>query len=328
MNWWGEQRTGYFLFSIDTELAWGVFGKFDPNAFSAERERETVNRLLGILDEFKIAATWAVVGGMFEEKYEGSPLVDVARWLEQYPASYEMVRHNSPLLYGPDIVETLLARRDQHEIAFHGFTHRLFDEQTMSEQEARLEIETWLSVAQRWGVVPRSVTFPRSRVGFLDLFREHGFLCYRDDNLLSGAYARPVIRKVFRRWPHSLYALTAVPLQEASLSPSGLICLPSSFELFGFNRRVERVLDRAGLHNLRLQTLVRSIRQAGAQRKMVHMYAHPYDFRTPFDFERLRFVLRHVAAEVQRGTLRSVTMADLVEAIRPAGASGRAVPGE
>ena len=316
MNWLAEQQRGCFLFSVDTELAWGFFDHFDPGAFTAARERETINRLLDILDEFNITATWAVVGGMFEERYQGSALGSpVTNWLRQYPDFYDLVTNGSPLLYGPDIIDLLPNRGARHEIGFHGFTHRLFNERTMSEREARAEIELWLSVAGKHNIIPRSVTFPRSRVGFLDLFQEYGFLCYRDDSMRVKGSTLPLIGRAFRRWPKSMSAVVGVPIHEATRSPGGLACLLASQSLFGFNQHLERLLDGVGVPNLRLLTLARAIRQAGVRKKAIHLVVHPYEFRTGLDFEKLRFVLRQVAVEVERGTLRSVAMADVAQAV-------------
>jgi hypothetical protein len=309
---------GHFLFSIDTELAWGFFDGLDARRFSAEGERKTIGRLLDILDEFNIRATWAVVGAMMADGYEDDNAALFEDWQEKYPAFHALVRNNSPLLYGLDILEMLRARGGRHEIAFHGFTHRLLDERYMREQEARAEIEKWLLVARRHGIAGRSVTYPRSRIGFLNLLREYGFLCYRGDTLLPGFYRLPVVGKVPRRLQYYLAAAMSPQVYDPVVSRSGLVNLPASFWLFGFNRRLERFLGRLNLDNLRFFGLVNGIKKAARQNKTIHVFAHPYEFESPQDFEKLRFVLRHVAVEVERGALRSVTMADLAEAVQDA----------
>ena len=62
-----RSQTGYFLLSLDTELAWGHHDNFRPEMFSADggRERQAIELILEALDEFNIKATWAVVGHLF-----------------------------------------------------------------------------------------------------------------------------------------------------------------------------------------------------------------------------------------------------------------------
>jgi predicted deacetylase len=78
-------------------------------------------------------------------------------------------------------IRTLIAHIQErgHEIGFHGYTHQVFDESTMTRAEAEIQIREWLNIAKRKGVIPLSVCFPRNRVGHLDAFRENGFICYR-----------------------------------------------------------------------------------------------------------------------------------------------------
>jgi peptidoglycan/xylan/chitin deacetylase (PgdA/CDA1 family) len=307
--------TGYFLLSIDTELAWGFFDRFEPGRFSADRERDTVSRLLDILDEYHITATWAVVGAMFAAKSEEDTLALTTDWRDEYPAFFELIRDGSALLCGADIVEVLCRRGARHEIAFHGFTHRLFDERTMTEETARSEIEAWLASARPRGITPRSVTFPRSRMGFLRLFHEYGFLCYRNDHLRRGAYSLPVVGRAFRRFEPHLAGLSAPSLYDATIGPAGLVSIPAGRWLFGASRRSERVLDSLHLNHLRLLALMSAVRKAAREKRVIHVYVHPYEFQTEKDYAKLRLLLSRVSLEIQQGTIQSVAMKDLAQIV-------------
>src|SRR3990172_3955205 len=119
-----KAQTGYFLFSLDTELAWGYFDmdRLRSERFSSDgsRERRAIDRLLDILDEFNIVATWALVGHLFYEKCEKCDLCPILEWQGKYRSFEQIYETNAPLWYGADVVETLLARGGRHEIAFHG----------------------------------------------------------------------------------------------------------------------------------------------------------------------------------------------------------------
>ena len=109
-----SNKTGYFLFSLDTELAWGYFDldrlrleKYSPDG---SRERKAISRLLDLLDEFDIAATWAVVGHLFYDKCEKCDICPVLEWQGKHRSFEEIYETNAPLWYGADLLEMLLAR--------------------------------------------------------------------------------------------------------------------------------------------------------------------------------------------------------------------------
>jgi hypothetical protein len=61
--------------------------------------------------------------------------------------------------------------------------------------------------------------------------------------------------------------------------------------------------------------MAKAVRRAAHERKVVHFWAHPWDFRTEQDFDKLKFLLDHVAQHVDSGTLRSVGMSELAEIV-------------
>lgn len=308
------EKVGYFLFSLDTELAWGHFDCFRPEMFSADgsRERDAVRGILALCEEFGITATWACVGQLFSDRY---PEVDSypEAWRGRYPAFEALYRAGHPLLHGGDVVQMLLDRADRHEIAFHGFTHSVFSEHQMSAADASDEIRNWLQAARERTAAPTTVVFPRNRVGHLRIFKEAGFNCYRGVEPRTRAHNLPLIGKGFRRFEELSSILTPPIYDLPQPDDSGMVNLPGSRWLFGFNRRADRLLDAAGPGLLRMRPIVEGVRRAAAQGKIIHVWAHPYEFQTGADFEKLRYVLSAVAEEVQRGTMQSVSMAALAQ---------------
>jgi hypothetical protein len=310
-----QNETGYFLFSLDTELAWGHFDCFRPQMFSrdGQRERRAVQWLLDVFDEFNITATWAIVGQLFHERYAARDAYPGLTWLEQYPAFAQLYKSNSPLLYGADIIEYLRKRGARHEIGFHGYTHKVFDENRLSKAEAEAEIQVWLNEAQCKNIAPRTVIFPRNKVGHLDLFQKYGFTCYRGVELTPAFYGLPLLGCGFRRYYYYLAAISTPIVYEGKPARSGLVNLPSSRWLFGFNRKLDRGLDALNLQTLRMYKIVQGIKQAAREKKIIHIWAHPYEFQTPKDIEKLRYLLKHVAEEVKQGRMQSIGMAELAE---------------
>ena len=305
---------GYFLFSLDTELAWGHFDCYRPSLFSGDgsRERHAIRQVLALCDEFGISATWALVGQLFNDRY---PQVDTypEAWRGLYPEFEALYRAGHPLLHGGDVIQMLVESTDQHEIAFHGFTHAVFDEQEMDAASARDEIAAWMQAACDRVSPPTTVIFPRNRVGHLPVFREAGFTCYRGVEPALRAHKLPLIGKAFRRYPELSSAFVPPLYDLPQPDDSGLVNLPGSRWLFGFSRSADRLLDAAGQGHWRMQSIVAGIQQAATQAKIIHVWCHPYEFRTEADFDRLRQVLAAVEHEVRRGAMRSVTMSALAQ---------------
>jgi hypothetical protein len=310
-----REETGYFLFSLDTELAWGHYelDRRRSKIFSPDgsRERRSVELLLDVFDRLGIVATWAVVGHLFYAKCEECDICPVLDWEGKYRSFEDVYKTDNPLWYGADVIETLLARGSQHEIAFHGYTHEVFDENTMSEEAARMEIQEWLRLAKRKGVVAETVIFPRDVAGHLNVFKEAGFICYRSEEDLPRLFTLRYVGSLVKTIDHVL-SLSAPPLYELNgLEFSGLANLRSSQYFFGFNRKVEIILDSVNLHRLRIKRMIKGVKKAADEKKIIHIWAHPWGFQTKKDIEKLCYLLGYVSDEVSNGRIRSVGMADL-----------------
>ena len=65
---------GVFTLSLDFELIWGTLDLFGPDRFrrACEVERSVVfDRLLALLEELEISATWCVLGHLFLDRCGG-----------------------------------------------------------------------------------------------------------------------------------------------------------------------------------------------------------------------------------------------------------------
>jgi hypothetical protein len=146
------------------------------------------------------------------------------------------------------------------------------------------------------------------------VLQEAGFICYRTE----AAY--PLLLRtgyfgvgLFLRSIDHLLALTRIPLYDILQSSKLMVKIGSSQHLFDFHPVVERLLDRMNLHWLRLRRITRGIREAAEQKKMIHIWAHPWEFRTEQDFDKLRYIFECAAQEITQGRMRSVGMAEFAQ---------------
>jgi hypothetical protein len=306
---------GYFIFSLDTELATGHFDCDETRhrIFSQDgsAERKAIYRLINLLKEFNIVGTWSLVGHLFYEACENCEICPMKDWDGMYSSFEEVYKTNNPLWYGSDIIDVLLDGGDGQEIAFHGYSHRIFDEDSMSSQEAKMEVQEWFRVGKRKGVTPSSVTFPRNRVGHLGILREAGMICYRGEPKISPLSTKGHLWK-FLKTIDKILGISQIPIYDLTcIKNNGLVVLQPSEYLFDFNRKVELFLDTANLHNLRIRRIIHGVKRAAKEKKMIHIWAHPFEFRTQKDFSKLRQILISVADEVKAGRMQSVGMAEM-----------------
>jgi hypothetical protein len=307
----------YFIFSLDTELAWGYFDCFQPTMFSTDgqRERRSIRRLLDIFAEYQITATWAVVGYLFQDRFKETVFSSILKNNNISPDFEKLYKNSSPLLYGADVIHEIVTNRLKHEIAFHGYTHRIFDESLMAPSEAKFEIEKWLQAAHHLKVNPESVVFPRNQIGHLELFKKNRFICYRGVELMPAVYSYPLIGRLFRYLYDLISALSEPVVYDAIIDSTGLVNLPSSRWLFGFSRRLDKILDSMHLSKLRFKRILAGIKRAIDEKKIIHLWAHPYEFQTMADFKKLRYLLSFVSQEVNSGRLTCISMGKLAHQI-------------
>ena len=311
------QDHGYFLFSLDTELATGLFDfnetrrqRFSPDG---SLERKAIYQLIDLCDEFNIVGTWALVGHLFYEACEECEICPMQEWRGKYSSFEEVYKTSNPLWYGADVVEALLNRGVKQEIAFHGYSHKIFDESLMSPQDAKLEVQEWLRVGKRKNIIPRAVTFPRNRAGHLDLLKKMGMICYRGEAVVS-----PLSRNG-RLWKYlktidKILGLSNVPIFDLTCQENhGLVVLRPSEYLFDINRKIELFLDSIHLHHLRIRRIIRGIHRAAEEKKIIHIWAHPCEFKTQKDFSKLHQIFMAVSDEMKQGRMQSVGMTEMAK---------------
>ena len=308
---------GYFLFSLDTEL--GV-GYFDHDVerhrlFSKDgvTERQRIQRVLELCEKYHIHGTWAIVGHLFFKQCEYCEHCLVKKWKGKYQSYEEAYGTSHPLWYGPDVVKKIQNTGVFQEIGFHGHTHETFD--TMSDDQAQLEIEEWKRVAERFGIKATSVIFPRDRVGKLALLHANGFNAYRRDVDLSLLIRNRFFGRYLKTLDHILGISTAPSYPLDAVHDEGMLRLTASQHLFAFNRGVDRVLDRLGLTHLRIRRIIRGIKRAARRGEMFHFWAHPWEFETAGDVEKLERILSTVERLVESGKMETVTMSQMASII-------------
>lgn len=313
---------GVFTLSLDFELIWGELDLRGPEALreACERERTDVfDRLLELLGQFEIEATWCVVGHLMLDSCAaagGRTHPEIVRpqhawhhgdWLRDDPASDESA---SPTFYARSLLERLLASPVPQEVGCHSFSHVIYGDPGCSEDAARTDLDACVRAARELGVTLRSFAFPRNRVGHLDVLREAGFTCFRGpEPTWHGGGGRGALARA----GHIVDVLTAreAPLVEPR-SVDGLIDIPASMMYFPMHG-VRRHLPVSR----RVKRMVDGVRRAARDGGVFHLWFHPTNlvYEREAAFDGLRATLSAVADARRDGSLEVLPMARLAERV-------------
>jgi peptidoglycan/xylan/chitin deacetylase (PgdA/CDA1 family) len=309
-----------FTLSLDFELIWGTVDHGGPERFrrACEIEREVViDRLLALLAEFEIPATWCIVGHLFLASCaptDGVKHPEIVRpshawadgdWFRYDPCGSEQ---SDPIFYGNRLIEKIRACPVAQEIGCHSFSHVIFGDAGCSRATATSELAECVRLAGERGVTLRSFAFPRNSVGHLYVLREHGFSCYRGPEPVW--YERRRVPHVVKRMGHLVDVITArqppVVLPQEALE--GLWNVPGSMLYFPMHGR-RRHIPTA----LRARRAVKGIERAVAERKIFHLWFHPTNLADETDrmFSGLRSIFERARSLRSAGTLAIAPMGSL-----------------
>jgi peptidoglycan/xylan/chitin deacetylase (PgdA/CDA1 family) len=309
---------GTFVLSLDTELAWGNCwnGQVQRYARHYDRYRESVARIVALLDHYQVPATWAFVGHLLLEACDGRH-ADVLRprypwfageWLAWDPGT-DLRR--DPWWYGRDLLERVRGAQVEHEIATHTFSHLIADDAGCSAEVFDSEIAKCAALHRAAGLPPlRSIVYPNNAIAHLETLPRRGLIAYRGREAGWHARApRPLRRAaalLFRALPFQppVYNLRRRPELR-------LVDVPASMVLLAYDGPRRWVPDYA-----RVRQAERGLQAAERRGSVFHLYFHPYNLASsPRMIRVLEAILQAVSRARAAGRLRASTMGQLAEEV-------------
>lgn len=292
------------VISIDAELGWGFHDLEFPPMDRIESGRSGWQTLLEVFEANDVPATWAVVGHLFLEECDGvhadHPSID--GWFDHERGVW---RDRPDLRFGTDLIRGIIDSPVDHEVAAHSFSHVLFDDPEITREIARAEIEASIDAARSFGIEYDSFVFPRNGVGHRDLLAAYDFSCYRSKE------SRPKSR--LRRTAGKLLSAVdpgRIDLVEPSVDEYGLVDIPPSMFLFGFEGNARRIAETVGTDPIVRQAR-HGIDRASRSDGVFHMWLHPNNLRADRDVERVRSIVEYAAERRADTRLQIETMAQV-----------------
>lgn len=312
---------GIFTISIDTEMAWGTFDRPGHEKFEEayRQSRNIIRRLLDLFETFDISATWAIVGHLFLERCAregGIAHPDIIRpkyswfekdWLSCDPASNLI---NKPTWYGKDIVEDILKASPPQEIGSHSFSHLIFSDPGCSREAAESDITKCIQLARQYGIRLESFVFPRNTVGHLDLLSKHGIKAYRKHHYLEEIKNQPPFITRFKELFRDMIPTTPFVYDVEFDQQNQIAAIPASM-LFRYAFGPSRFI----LPHVRTIKTIKGIRRALRERKIFHLWFHPFNFAWKSEqmFDEFVKILRYASYRKKEGLLDILPLCDITK---------------
>lgn len=302
--------TGLFILSLDTEIAWGTYGTKNLSRASGcfNTYRDYFPRLIALLDQYAIPATWAVVGHLFLDHCDGHPDIPQPHydWMPA-PDSYRdpcTDIERAPWYYGTDIIEQIRAARMPHEIGTHTFTHVIAADPAVSPAMWDAQLRKCAELHAQHGLPMESLVYPRNQIAYTDHLSEYGIIAFRG-NECRWYHDLPRFWKRLCHITDRALAFTPPTYNLSHLKVNDrLVDLPSSQFLMNYDGVRRLIPDSARVRQARL-----GIERAVRRGELFHLWFHPFNLGVnPRMFKVLEQILKLVAQHREAGEMQVMTM--------------------
>ncbi len=317
-----SEEMGTFVFSLDTELAWGTLDLDGANVYREhfERTRENVRRLLNMFERWDVSVTWAFVGHLFLDQCTRNgdaddPHPDVLTpsysWYDDpwHAADPATDLEAAPFWYGPDILDAVLDATPMHEIGCHTFSHPPLADEAVTPEIVRSQLLKCQELASERGLQLRSFAYPRNYVAHTNVLRETGFSSYRGE-ARSWYRNLPGVASRMGHFVDRLIGFTPPVYGEAKIN-SNVVNIPASMFLMPPDG-VRKLIPGSS----RVRQAKRGLAKSADQGAIFHLWFHPWNIGPSAQmFDWLESILAEVDRLRSAGRLRVMTMGALADEV-------------
>jgi peptidoglycan/xylan/chitin deacetylase (PgdA/CDA1 family) len=308
-----NRETGTFVFSLDTELAWGSVhhGGYANHEKEFDRTRYVVDRLLELFESYGIHGTWAVVGKLMLDAEDLDPPITGEGHSLSGTGGYSWRRDGDDhFWHGRDIVDRISSCAVTQEIGSHNYTHMIMGMPGSTAERFDHELKSCKAVAQERHIDLKSFVYPRNEIDHIDVLGQNGFTSYRGV-APSWTWRVPggTAKRLARLADHFLPI--PAPVVTASME-NGVVNIPASYSY----------LHRSGWAryipiSIRVRKSILTMRKAASSAGIFHLWTHPFNIAS--DPGGLLGGLERIFQEYKRlhdsGLIVSRTMSEVAEQV-------------
>ncbi|MFW6003793.1 MAG: polysaccharide deacetylase [Halanaeroarchaeum sp.] len=294
------------MISVDAELGWGFHDVEDPPVDRIEAARDGWRSLVELFERYSVPATWAVVGHLFCDDcdgvhpgHPGSP--------DWFSAERTVWADRPDLRFGTGVLDALLGSHVEHDVGSHTFSHVVADDEWVTRRTFAADVEMGVEAAERRGIGVETFVYPRNYVAHRDVLAENGFLAYRGPRSLPTSSVGRLATKL-----GPAVSSRRVRMVDPSIDEYGLVVVPPSLYLYGFEGSLAAFVDRVWTDPM-LAHARRGIDRAARTEKIFHLWFHPNNLVDARAVDRLEMVLAYLDRTRHETSLRVETMADVAD---------------
>ena len=307
---------GTFVFSLDTEIAWGWIGEKDSEDFYPlfERTREAIFRLIELFEKYDIPVTWAIVGRLIENpNNRKEPINTFYKNLKENDLYSDKRRNKNgnSYLYFPELVSIIKKSKVKHEIGSHSYSHITFGPLKRpiyaTKEVARKDFLAAKETMKEHGEEITSFIYPQNAIGHQEILTEFGIKVYRGYDHKWYSRFPKMLAKICRQLdfflPISPLSHTPVIHNDGVMETRGSLHFARLHK--GFKKNVPfSVLEKKAKQGLR---------KAVKNKEVFHLWSHPFDLVHNIDdhFKTLESVLIEAVKLKEQNQLDICTMGNL-----------------
>lgn len=279
---------GSLVISLDFELFWGVRVSRTIESYGKHVERVplVIDRMLALFEKYHIRATFATVGLIgCDSALDACKLLPAGRpqydhkkmspfelgYLEETADRYPSLHFNQALI-------KQIQQYPQHEISSHTFSHYYCLEKGQNVQEFDADLKAENSVMERFGVVPKSLIFPRNQYNpdYLEACSKNGIIIVRgnEQSWLYKQKTRMLKLRRLLRFVDTYINISGYNTFRVSDCEqiNGVLNLPASRFLRPYMHKLRY------LNWLKYRRICSAMKYAAKNGEVFHLWWHPHNF--------------------------------------------------
>jgi len=302
---------GVVILSIDTERIWGYVDCLGEAQFAARFPDSpgAHPKLLALLCEADVRATWFTVGGLALQSGDGPSERLLAAWPPRERDRIQ-ARAAATSWHCRAFLDRLRRAHPAQEIGLHGgLTHLIWDRAQVSEQAATCELTEGILALSGVCGKPSSFSFPRNREAYYHLLPLHGLRSFRGTppavawrlgSTIPGAALR-AMEEITRSTPPLVWPRETLP---------GLWNIPASMFFYPLGPARGRLIGPRS----RMERFRRGVVAAARHRGILHYCLHPENLvESPAGFSVFEGILEHLIRARDLGDIEVLTMAGVAD---------------
>lgn len=294
---------GTFTISLDFELHWGGFEKWQLSGFGFRvsgledynqyflNTRKIIPEMLDLFSKYGIHVTWATVGLlMHENKKAMTQNFPLLKPTYQHPklSAYHFMERNGigeneaedPFHFAHTLVNQIIKTENQ-ELGSHTFSHFYCNEAGQTVEQFRADLKAAQTAASKYGVKLKSLVFPRNQFNddYLKVCFDEGFESVRSNP--KDWFWHIESTQAESKWKRLNRGLDAYfPVGKKNsfdldeiLSREGFpVCIPASRLLRPYNP------SEYFLNQLKIERVKSEMKNAARAGESYHLWWHPHNF--------------------------------------------------